>query len=101
MKESATFSGWLVIGNCLLMRRDIEGTFLKMVYVRSVMGRVKILSMCCQIVLQLSMFGIVWCLEILLLFFMLGFEDWILCNLKSQGEFSDDIAWPLIFGVAC
>ena len=39
--------------------------------------------------------------DIVNLFFMLGFEDWILYNLKSQGKFSDDIAWPKIFGVAC
>ena len=24
LKESATFSGWLVMGNCLLMRRGID-----------------------------------------------------------------------------
>ena len=67
LKESATFSSWLAMGNCLLMRRDIEGTFLKMVFVRFVMERLKILSMCYGIVLQLSLSGFAWYLAILLI----------------------------------
>lgn len=66
-EESATFSGLLAMGNCLRMRRDIEGTFPKMVIVQSIMERMKTLSMCYGIVLQLSMFGTTWYLEIFLI----------------------------------
>ena len=34
-------------------------------------------------------------------FFTLRFDDWFLFNLKSKECFSEHIAWPMIFGVAC
>ena len=39
--------------------------------------------------------------EIVNVFFMMGFEEWFLYNLKSEANFSYDIAWPMMFGVAC
>ena len=39
--------------------------------------------------------------EIVSIFFRMGFDNWFLYNLKSKVKFSNDIAWPVIFGMAC